>query len=931
MSRFPFRIATTAIGLACCLSLLSPFARAADIFDQYTFGTTSLVDPSMWGGGVTPGEGDRGLIIFTYEPGDYAWLDQAHTMQSLNLGHGFGDVGNLQIRNGGALTLLGAPSGAARVVSIGFEGEGSLELQSGASYELVDGDLRVGSQGGSTGSVTHAAGATLTSGGALILGTLPASSGTYSLQGGTLNVGGFLIVGRQGIGTFTQTAGDILITRGTPEAPAVDPGLYIGSHANATGSYTMSGGTLTIAENNGGFRIGVPTADNAATFRIEGSAPTITIATHFEHYPTANLQFAADASGVSTIDVAGNVFLAGNLNLSFPGTPTLGDEFTLINYGGSLAGTFAGMEQFTNIQGIPFVVSYGSGHDSAVVAAVVPGSFVLGDFDSSGTVTANDYDIFLANLNAGVLESGVWGNYLLGDMNFDSVVDYADGQLFRSAFDAMNGAGAFAAMIGSTQVPEPATWLLLGAVGIGVVARRRMRIVGGGLFALLLVLSVVSAPSARAQITYVDAVHDVNTFLLDGTSVPLDAMTTDDLWNFRSGLGIDGNAWESFYSENATPLKVTTPAVNTAFGYNIHAFFWSNASQNWRIEGTVNREDFNDNGTPDDVTDDFLPGEAPYSYNAKGAADGTLTGTVAIASDFTAAPILTEGDRTLYRGLIGTTFPAQDGTLTAYIDNFQTGAFTNGRNLFDGIGYEIAAVNLTLTVDPTTGAASIVNQSGMSLAIDYYEIRSASGALDDTNWHSLDEQLVGAIDGGDAGNIPGDSSTERWGKAGGSLGNPHMLSEFYLPGYMTVANGATLDLGTPFDFSSATTDGITFTVGVEGYGLLTAVVALLPGAELNADFNGDGIVDAADYLVWRNHLGSTGAGVLGDANGDGTVNSQDYLVWKSQYGTNPNLGAAVATATTTVPEPASSTLALVMFVLALLTRWRLVQLQPVRA
>jgi hypothetical protein len=55
---------------------------------------------------------------------------------------------------------------------------------------------------------------------------------------------------------------------------------------------------------------------------------------------------------------------------------------------------------------------------------------------------------------------------------------------------------------------------------------------------------------------------------------------------------------------------------------------------------------------------------------------------------------------------------------------------------------------------------------------------------------------------------------------------------------------------------------------------------------LGADFNGDGVVDAADYTVWRNHFGlSSGAKRAdGDANADGAVDAADYAVWRKDFG-----------------------------------------------
>jgi hypothetical protein len=72
------------------------------------------------------------------------------------------------------------------------------------------------------------------------------------------------------------------------------------------------------------------------------------------------------------------------------------------------------------------------------------------------------------------------------------------------------------------------------------------------------------------------------------------------------------------------------------------------------------------------------------------------------------------------------------------------------------------------------------------------------------------------------------------------------------------------------------------------------------------DFNGDGIVDAADYTVWRDSMGMTGveAFTLGDGDGNGAVELADYELWVSQFGQSvpvgPGLGAV------SVPEPGAA-------------------------
>jgi hypothetical protein len=82
------------------------------------------------------------------------------------------------------------------------------------------------------------------------------------------------------------------------------------------------------------------------------------------------------------------------------------------------------------------------------------------------------------------------------------------------------------------------------------------------------------------------------------------------------------------------------------------------------------------------------------------------------------------------------------------------------------------------------------------------------------------------------------------------------------------------------------------------------------------DYNGNGVVDAADFTVWRDHLGNMGApGIPGDGdNGtltgtpDGTVDSNDYAYWKSRFGATSGAGSLVAAI---VPEPSSVLLAVV--------------------
>ena len=58
-------------------------------------------------------------------------------------------------------------------------------------------------------------------------------------------------------------------------------------------------------------------------------------------------------------------------------------------------------------------------------------------------------------------------------------------------------------------------------------------------------------------------------------------------------------------------------------------------------------------------------------------------------------------------------------------------------------------------------------------------------------------------------------------------------------------------------------------------------------APIEGDFNGDAVIDAADYVVWRNGLGSTHT-------------PEQYALWRARFGMSFGSGSI---ASDTVPEP----------------------------
>ena len=75
-------------------------------------------------------------------------------------------------------------------------------------------------------------------------------------------------------------------------------------------------------------------------------------------------------------------------------------------------------------------------------------------------------------------------------------------------------------------------------------------------------------------------------------------------------------------------------------------------------------------------------------------------------------------------------------------------------------------------------------------------------------------------------------------------------------------------------------------------------VPTTPPAGVPGDYNNNGIVDSADYVLWRN-----GGPLQNEVDAVGTVNDADYTAWRSRFGNTSGSGAGLGGAA--VPEPGS--------------------------
>ena len=206
---------------------------------------------------------------------------------------------------------------------------------------------------------------------------------------------------------------------------------------------------------------------------------------------------------------------------------------------------------------------------------------------------------------------------------------------------------------------------------------------------------------------------------------------------------------------------------------------------------------------------------------------------------------------------------------------------------------------LNLKVNTVSGGVSIVNDTATAISLQGYELTSATGSLDVTpnGWRSLSDQNIDPVMGGDG---PG----ETWEEGGNP--SPSGILEGFLLGSSILTPGASLNLGRAFDEQINIQD-LSFRYRLASQnGIIHGSVVYddTPPPPLNGDYNNNGDVDAADYVLWRRNLDSTTT--LPNDPTPGMISVEDYGVWRANFGKIDGAGAAATSFAAAVPEPSLS-------------------------
>jgi gluconolactonase len=141
----------------------------------------------------------------------------------------------------------------------------------------------------------------------------------------------------------------------------------------------------------------------------------------------------------------------------------------------------------------------------------------------------------------------------------------------------------------------------------------------------------------------------------------------------------------------------------------------------------------------------------------------------------------------------------------------------------------------------------------------------------------------------------GNKSVWAWNPAGTKL------FQLSMPG-----SGASVEDPTNVDFGGADGKSLFITAGKSLYSVHLNIATPATG-----DYNGNGVVDAADYTVWRDTVGST-TNFAADGNGDHVIDQADYEAWLGKF---PVTFGSAASTGGSVPEPSTITLAAIVLLL----------------
>jgi hypothetical protein len=508
------------------------------------------------------------------------------------------------------------------------------------------------------------------------------------------------------------------------------------------------------------------------------------------------------------------------------------------------------------------------------------------DFNGDGSITLADYQALLSNMQTNVSTLSKVEAFRKGDATGDNVINVSDFLAFRTAYNAAHGAGAFDQLL--AQVPEPSSIALVATLG-ALLAGFRRRCRTPFAFALLICLSSTQASRAadlldvdiNARSNATNTAPGYSVFTLSGTGAQAGGTAVVNGYTVTvTAVNASGTP------AGAVDDRVRTTPTGTPSLYQLYQdFIFAGTStglgggMNLQVSGgsllpnsqyTVSIYSF-DQGTTGGRTASWL--------------DGNNGNAVVVNTSFNGSNLPTTNGQYKFTGLATT-----DATGQLLLRGRSTQS-TNVNTVFLD-GFEIAVPNeLTLEVNTATGATRILNEQSGNFDMIDYEIRSPAGSLTTSGWVALD----------DTESAP-DPVGSGWDRVPAS--NSNLLNEVNLTSMTTFAPNNSASLGNVFTVGGVRDISFLY-AGPNDSSLRTGIVRYVTSAGgVAGDYNGNGVVDAADYVLWRK-----GGPLQNEGRTTGVIDQQDYLFWRARFGASNGAGSGSSLGNgSEVPEPAMMTI-----------------------